>query len=119
MTSPRVSSRRSLGGLRLLALRACAVAGLLAASAALGAGQTYGRVSGYVYDPTGAALAEVPLTISGPYLQQALNRTSGDDGRYEFNQLPPGDDYVLEVNVPGFAPIKRTGITVLLGQTTP
>ena len=43
---------------------------------------------------------------------------SHDDGRYEFTLLPPGEDYVIEINVPGFTPIRETGIKVRLGQTT-
>ena len=86
---------------------------------ALAAGENYGRVAGYVYDPTGTPLAEVPLTISGPALQQPMSRTSGEDGRFEFGQLPPGEGYALEVKVEGFTPIKKTGIIVRLGQNTP
>jgi len=85
---------------------------------ALAAGENYGRVAGYVYDPTGAPLAEVPLTISGPALQRPISRTSGEDGRFEFVQLPPGEGYELEVKVEGFTPIKKTGIIVRLGQAT-
>jgi len=98
----------------LLALLALAVP-----MTALAAGENYGRVSGYVYDPTGTPLAEVPLTISGPALQQPIARTSGEDGRFEFGQVPPGEGYVLEVQVEGFAPIKKKGIIVRLGQNTP
>ena len=86
---------------------------LLLAPAGARAAEIAGRVAGYVYDPTGAALSEVPLTISGSSLQQPMSRTSGDDGRYEFQNLPPGSDYTIEVEVPGFSPIKETGITVL------
>ncbi|WNG32709.1 TonB-dependent receptor [Archangium violaceum] len=86
---------------------------------ALAAGENYGRVSGYVYDPTGTPLSEVPLTLSGPALQQPIARTSGEDGRFEFGQVPPGEGYVLEVSVEGFTPIKKTGIIVRLGQNTP
>lgn len=95
-------------------LLALALATPFAAQAAV---ETTGRISGYVYDPTGAALSEVPLSVSGPELQGVKNTTSGDDGRYGFDQLPPGDDYVIEVNVPGFTPIQQKGIKVLLGQT--
>lgn len=98
----------------LLALLALAVP-----MSALAAGENYGRVSGYVYDPTGTPLAEVPLTISGPALQQPISRTSGEDGRFEFGQVPPGEGYSLEVKVEGFTPIKKTGIIVRLGQNTP
>ncbi len=97
----------------LLALLALAVP-----MTALAAGENYGRVSGYVYDPTGTPLAEVPLTISGPAMLQPMSRTSGEDGRFEFGQVPPGEGYVLEVQVEGFAPIKKKGIIVRLGQNT-
>jgi hypothetical protein len=96
---------------------AAAAAALAVSTGARGV-ELDGRVAGYVYDPTGAALSEVPLTISGTALLQPMSRTSGDDGRYEFDLLPPGEDYVIEVNVPGFTPIRETGIKVRLGQTT-
>lgn len=99
----------------LLALLALAVLPL----PALAAGENYGRVSGYVYDPTGTALSEVPLTLSGPALQRPMSRTSGEEGRFEFDQVPPGENYSLEVKVEGFTPIKKTGIVVRLGNSTP
>jgi hypothetical protein len=105
-------------GGRALALMLLALVATLPVPA-LAAGQNYGRLAGYVYDPTGAALAEVPLTVSGPAMQQPQSRTSGEDGRFEFDTLPPGEEYVLEVKVEGFTPIKRKGIVIRLGQTTP
>lgn len=101
-----------------LVLLAVALAAL-APSVAFAAGEINGRISGYVYDPTGAPLAEVPLTLSGPALQKPMTTTSSDSGRYEFTLVPPGRDYTVEVNVPGFTPIKQTGITVLLDKSTP
>ena len=80
---------------------------LLSPRGARAAGEVTGRIAGYVYDPTGAALSEVPLTVYGTALQQPMSRTSGDDGRYEFENLPVGEDYVLEVNVPGFTVGRR------------
>ena len=99
----------------LFAIAVCALP-----QAARAAGALTGRVSGYVYDPTGAALAEVPLTISSAEaLPNPQSRVTGEDGRFEFDNLPPGEDYVIEVNVPGFTPIKQTGIKVRVGATTP
>jgi hypothetical protein len=83
------------------------------------AGEISGRVSGYVYDPTGAPLGMVPLTLRSHALMQTLERTSDDSGKFEFPSLPPADDYLLEVNIPGFKPVKKGGIGVALGQTTP
>jgi Carboxypeptidase regulatory-like domain/TonB-dependent Receptor Plug Domain len=86
--------------------------------AARAASELTGSVSGYVYDPTGAALSEVPLVISGTALQKPIQRTTGDDGRFTFELLQPAEDYVIEVNVPGFTPTREIGIKVRLGQTT-
>jgi len=108
----RRAARRSLALL--------AAAAFLAAlpQAALAAGLS-GRISGYVYDPTNSALSEVPLTLSSPSAQPVpVQRTTGEDGKFEFDNLPPAEDYVIEVNVPGFTPIKQTNIKVRLGQTT-
>jgi hypothetical protein len=85
---------------------------------ALAASTVNGQVAGYVYDPTGAPLAEVPLTIKGPALIQPITRTSGDDGRFTFDLLPPGEDYTIEVNVPGFTPVQVKNVKVRLGQTS-
>lgn len=109
-TPSRSGGRALLWGLLALALLPMA---------AQAAGENYGRISGYVYDPTGAPLAEVPLTMSGPALQQPLQRTSDETGRFEFDLLPPGEGYVLEVKVEGFATLRKTGLIVRLGQTLP
>ncbi|MBS2022154.1 MAG: TonB-dependent receptor [Deltaproteobacteria bacterium] len=99
-------------------VRALAVLCALCSSAVFAATETTGRVEGYVYDPTGAALSEVPLTISGSAMQGQKTTTTGDDGRYGFTGLEPAEDYVVEVNVPGFTPIQLKGIKVRLGQAT-
>jgi hypothetical protein len=104
---------------RTTSLRAAfLVACLIPAAKAFAIGETSGRLSGYVYDPTGTALAEVPLTIRGPILLEPMHRESGDDGHFEFEPLPPGSGYTLEVSVPGFAAITKTGIVVEVGRAT-
>lgn len=105
----------SAGGRALLALLALVLLPL----PSLAARGNYGKVSGYVYDPTGAPLSEVPLTLSGPAMQLPQSTVSGEDGRFEFTLVPPGEGYALEVKVEGFTPIKKTGLTVRLGQTSP
>ena len=92
---------------------------LLLAAPRARATEITGRVAGYVYDPTGTALSEVPLTIAGPSLQKEMTATTGDDGRYELANLPVGEGYTIEVNVPGFAPVRQTNVKVRLGETTP
>ncbi len=100
------------------AWKSFALAVVLAGAPAWAAGEITGRLTGFVYDPTASGLGEVPLTLRGSALMKPLTRTSGDDGHYEFPLLPPGNDYVLEVDVPGFAPIRKTRIVVELGRTT-
>ncbi len=94
------------------------VAVLTQASVAFAIGETTGRLTGFVFDPTGAPLGEVPVTLTSSMLLQPQTRTSGEDGRYEFANIPPGVDYVLEVNVPGFAAVRQSKIEVNLGRTT-
>jgi hypothetical protein len=84
----------------------------------LAAGETTGRIAGYVYDPTGQALSDVPLTIHGSALLQPQERVSGEDGLFEFTNLPPGEDYEIVVEVEGFQSIRQKGITVRVGKTT-
>ena len=92
---------------------------LLPSRPAVAVGEITGRLAGYVYDPTGAALSEVPLTLTGSQIAAPITRTTGDEGKFEFDNLPVGDDYVLEVNVPGFSPVRMSQVNVRLGQTTP
>ncbi|MGZ3460877.1 MAG: carboxypeptidase regulatory-like domain-containing protein, partial [Archangium sp.] len=93
---------------------------LLASPTTHAASDTTGRVAGWVYAPVGGgALSEVSVSLGGPKMPQPLQATTDNNGHYEFGELPVGGDYVLEVNVPGFTPIRQPGIKVLAGQTTP
>jgi hypothetical protein len=111
-TRNRFSVQRSLG---LVAAALLALVPLRAQAA----GEQTGRISGYVYDPTGAALSEVPLTLTGGPLSLTISRTTGDDGKFEFDNLPVGDNYAIRVDVPGFSKVEVTSIPVKLGQNTP
>jgi hypothetical protein len=91
---------------------------LLPLGAVEAASEVTGRISGYVYDPTGQPLAEVPVAVRGPTVPLAQTAT-GDDGRYEFSLLPPAEAYTLEVNIPGFNPVLQRDLKVRAGQTTP
>ena len=104
---------------RLGASAAAALLALFASRPAGAVGEITGRIAGYVYDQTGAALSEVPISVASSNLAATISRTTGDDGKFEFDNLPPGEDYLLEVNVQGFTPIRQTGVHVRVGQTTP
>ena len=98
---------RSMKGLCRTTLLALGLTALTAHAA----GEIGGHIAGYVFDPTGSPLGEVPLTLHSKAMMQPLNRTSDETGKFEFPILPPADDYVLEVNIPGFTPVKKAGIT--------
>ena len=75
-----------------------------------------GEVSGTVTDPAGAAIANAAVSVTNRGTGFRQTATSGDSGLYRFNLLPLGT-YDLEVQAPGFAPGKRSGIEVNAGAT--
>lgn len=91
---------------------------LLLPTLARATGETTGRVSGYVSDPTGMAVWGATLTLHGPALQRPMKRQSDENGRYVFENVPVGQKYIIDIELPGFEPQKRRAINVLLGQTT-
>ncbi len=95
-----------------------AVLMLAAGQSAWAAGETTGRIAGTVFDASGAPLGLMPLTLKSAALLGPKYREAGEDGRFEFDSLPPGTDYVLSIDVAGFAPVRHSGIVVNLGRTT-
>lgn len=91
------------------------LAGLLAAS--VFAQETTGRVQGTVTDPSGAVVpnATVQLTRDGTSI--ASSQTSGTDGVFIFNLMPPGV-YTLRASADGFRAAVVTGITIEVNRTT-
>ena len=78
--------------------------------------QVAGVLSGRVLDPSGAAVANarVELTQVATDVRQSTVTTSAGD--YEFLNLTPGA-YRADVSATGFAGLRRSGITVVLGET--
>lgn len=95
-----------------------AVLFFLVSSAAFAAGETSGRIAGTIFDPNGAPLPFVNVTVTGTAQLGTAVRESAKNGTYAFESLSPGSDYVLVVEVEGFAKVRQTGITVDLGRTT-
>lgn len=91
---------------------------LLVASVALGAGETTGRIAGSVYDPNGVALPYMTVSLTGTAQLGTATRETAKDGTFSFESLSPGVDYLLQVNVEGFAKVRQSGIVVNLGRTT-
>ncbi|MBI1745635.1 MAG: TonB-dependent receptor [Acidobacteria bacterium] len=103
---------RYCGRMLLLgALCALVSAGLLAQSQ-----MTTGAISGTITDEGGGVLpgAGVTLRNAGTGLERRL--TTDSVGRFNAPLLPVGD-YEVTADLPGFATVKRSGVTLALGQT--
>lgn len=77
---------------------------------------TTGSIGGNVQDESGGALPGVSVETRNVATGFSQNATSDARGRYAFQLLPPGD-YSVSASLEGFAPVRRTGITVPLGVT--
>src|SRR5438132_11519575 len=83
---------------------------------ALAVGEQSGRIAGIVTEAaSGAPIPGATMTISGGALIGGPRHlTTGDDGRYEAVELPPGR-YDVELSYSGIKPIKRR-VIVRLGE---
>jgi hypothetical protein len=74
-------------------------------------------LGGTVADSTGAVLPGVTVSVSSPQQVGGVQTSVTDSqGLYRFPALKPGT-YEMEVTLPGFKTVKRTGITLTLGTT--
>lgn len=76
-----------------------------------------GSITGTVVDPSGAAIPNAKLELTGANLPQALTVTSGSTGTYSFTNVPAGA-YVVTATVTGFSSMKKTDVNVVLGRAT-
>src|SRR5579884_2986678 len=84
------------------------------ATAALTFGQSATTsLHGTVTDPKGAVVAGAQVTISNPATGLSRATKSGDQGEYQFLELPPAT-YELTVKAPGFAIAKEKNIQLLV-----
>ncbi len=92
------------------------VLALVIASIAFSQRQT-GSVAGKTVDSEGVPLPGVTATLSGPALMGTLSFTTSDSGDFRFPSAPPGQDYVITFELPGFKTLKRGGIIISVGKT--
>lgn len=90
---------------------------LLLCSSAI-AQETWGTVRGTVVDPTGAAVPNANVELSGGALPRALAQKTGVNGSYMFAQVPAGTGYQVVVTGAGFANARVAGVNVELGKAT-
>jgi hypothetical protein len=79
--------------------------------------QTAGSISGEVKDTTGAAVPGVTVEAASPALIEKVRSVITDStGQYKIVDLRPGT-YTVTFTLPGFATVKREGITLTGGFT--
>ncbi len=105
MRSPSIM--RAAGALGLLAL--------LVPRDAI-AQRTTGDILGTVADGTGAMLASVTVTVSGPNIAGSQTTVTSANGVYRVGNLPPGA-YSVSYSLAGFQPMTLRGVRVSIGAT--
>ena len=100
-------ARITLAGLTLLAMLFCVAY----------AQETTGAIGGTVSDPSGAAVPNAKVEISGGALPRPISLVADGSGNYLAPQVPAGM-YSVTVTATGFSVIKKTEIQVVLGRTT-
>lgn len=88
----------------------CLLAALLAASSVLAQTDT-GSVTGFISDPTGAAVAGASVTLLDEATGRVYRATSSETGNYVLNAVIPGS-YALSVEAKGFNKAVRTNLVV-------
>lgn len=76
-----------------------------------------GNITGKIADQDGNPLPGAIVTLSGPSLMGTRTFVSSQEGDYRFPAVPPGRNYTITVEMPGFQKAERTGIIVSVGKT--
>lgn len=110
-------SKNSLGGFRIGVAFWAVVCLLLAFSLPAGA-QTAatGALTGTVTDSTGAVVPNATVTATSVDTHQVRVETTGADGAYKFNLLPPGN-YSVKFEATGFGAVEVPSATVNVTET--
>jgi len=74
----------------------------------------FGQVTGTVFDPTGAAVANAKVTVTNAGTDLSLTATTNANGNYTVREIPPGV-YKIEVEAAGFKTVTNTGVTANAG----
>ena len=83
---------------------------------ALGQVATTGKIAGVVTDASGAAVPSATVSVKSTALMAERSTTTGADGAYLFDLLPPGT-YEVTVTSKGFKGFTETGIVLTAGFT--
>ena len=77
-----------------------------------------GVIAGTVTDPSGAVVPNATVTITNTGTGSSQNTTTGPQGEYRFNLVPPGT-YTVQIEAKGFGTAKANGIVVQASQVVP
>ena len=91
--------------------RAVILAVIFVALSFFAAAQSTTSLRGVITDAKGALLPGATVKLSDPKTGFDRSVTSGNDGAYQFLQVPPAT-YNLEITAAGFAPSKRENLTL-------
>jgi hypothetical protein len=98
-------------------MRRISLVSVLLLFASVGFGQTaLATITGTVSDPTGAVVANAPVSVKNLDNGQIYAAVSTDTGNFTVSQLPIGD-YDLTVTVPGFKTYSHTKFHLAAAQT--
>lgn len=75
-----------------------------------------GALTGTVTDPSGAAIANATVTLTNNDTNQARTSTTGSDGTYRFNLLPPGN-YKVGFSATGFKTAEVPSVAIAVTET--
>jgi len=75
-----------------------------------------GSIRGKVLDDKDIPLPGVTVTITGPALLGKITSVTNQEGMYRAPGLPPGSDYEVRTELPGFDTVVRKGIVVRVGM---
>src|SRR5690349_5926843 len=89
---------------------------MLIPSLTMGQVATTGKVAGVVTDSSGAAVPSATVSVKSTALMAERTTTTGPDGAYLFDLLPPGT-YEVAVTSKGFKGFTETGIVLTAGFT--
>lgn len=76
-----------------------------------------GNITGKIVDQNNDPLPGASVTLSGQSMMGTRTFVSSEEGNFRFPAVPPGRDYVIEVEMTGFQKATRSGIIVSVGKT--
>jgi len=89
---------------------------LLCVSQAFGQSAGTGALAGTVTDPSGRSVPNATITLTNLGTGQARTATTGPDGDYKFELLPPGS-YKVSFSAPGFKRSEVPSVTINVTET--